>query len=249
MRTAAVALAWTQASAPESGGGAGLRALSLLLGSGFTLVLFWGIAHYEKAAPAEAPAALDDLRVSVLPVQPPPLPVKPPEMVAEALPMAGFELAPSNSPVKIAVSPPDLAALLPEDLSKAPPAEARLALRLTDFKPKMDYFNDTQHIYQHNEVDRAPTVLERPTKYVSDRVRDNAPQLRVTLLVVIDAYGAASQVRLARSSGNPPFDDLMIESIKEWVFTPALKGGRKVRCLIEQGITVRWSSTSRFQLD
>jgi hypothetical protein len=39
---------------------------------------------------------------------------------------------------------------------------------------------------------------------------------------------------------------LMMEAITEWVFSPAVKNGRNVRCLIEQGITVQWSAGSVF---
>ena len=236
---------WIPSAAAETSG-AGQNALSLFLGTGFTLGLFLGIAHYEKTAPSSPPPELDDLRVAVLPVQPPPLPVTPIESVPDFTPMAGFELSPSESTVKIAVSPPNLTAILPEDLSKAPPANAQVNLRLTDFKPKMSFFDDSQHVYQRSEVDRAPAVLERPNPQVSSRIRDNAAVLRVTMVVVIDTSGAVGTIRLTKGSGNPRFDDLMLEYIREWVFSPALKGGKKVRCLIEQAITVQWRAGSPF---
>ncbi len=234
-------------SAPDEGSPLGQNALSLLLGTGFTLGLFLAIAHYEHAAPPRPPPDLDDLRIAVLPVQPPPMPVTPTEAVTEFAPIAGFELSPSDSPVKIAVSPPNLAAILPEDLSKAPPANARFSLRLSDFKPKISFLEETQHVYQRSEVDRAPAVLDRPTPQVPSRVRDNALVLRVTLVVVININGEVGHIRLTKSSGNPQFDELMVGYIKEWVFSPAMKGGRKVRCLIEQGITIQWKAGSLFQ--
>ncbi len=238
---------WTLTAATDEGGGVGHSVLSLLLGTGFTLGLFLGIAHYEKAAPESLPPDLDDLRVAMLPIEPPPLPVTPVQAEPDFTPMAGFELSPSESPVKIAVSPPNLTAILPEDLSKAPPANAQVNLRLTDFKPRMTFLDDSQHVYQRSEVDRAPAVLERPNPQVSSRVRDNARLLRVTLVVVIGTNGEVGNIRLTKSSGNPQFDDLMLEYIKAWVFSPAMKGGKKVRCLIEQAITVQWQAGSRFE--
>ncbi len=238
--------AWQLSSAPDETGDLGLNLLSLLLGTGFTLGLLLGIAHFEHAAPPRPPADLDDLRIAVLPVQPPPAPVAPTETTTEFTPVAGFVLAPSDSAVKIAVSPPELAAILPADLSRVPPPNAQFDLRLTDFKPKMSVLEETQHVYQRSEVDRPPAVLDRPSPQVPSRVRDNASVLRVTLLVVIETTGGVGNVRVTKTSGNEQFDALMATAIREWVFSPALKGGRKVRCLIEQGITVQWSAGSPF---
>lgn len=247
MNPPAIITGWSL-SAPVRGAGIGERIAGLLLGVGFTLGLFIGIAHYELGQPAQPPAALDDLHATMALVEPPPLPVKPTETVPDMTPMAGFELSPAASPVTIAVSPPDLAAILPEDLSKAPPANAQIGLLLTDFKPKMELAYDSQHIYQKSEVDRPPKILERPNPQVSSRVRNDAAALRVSLIAVINADGAVGNIQLVKSSGNVEFDKLIIESLKEWVFSPAMKGGKNVRCLIEQGITVQWSNGSVFHL-
>ncbi len=242
----ATAPLWTLSSEIDEGG-RGRTALSLLLGAGFTLGLFLGIAHYEKAAPAGPPRDLDDLRVAIMPVTPPPVPVTPTETIPDVVPMLGFEYSPADSPVSLAVSPPDLSQLLPEDLSKAPPVGAQFNLRLADFKPQMSFVQDSQYVYQRSEVDQAPAVLERPGPSVSSRVRDNASVLQVRLLLVIDPAGAAGNIRLTKSSGNAEFDQLMVAYIKEWVFSPAMKGGKKVRCLIEQGITIQWHAGSPFE--
>ncbi len=220
--------------------------VGFIAGSCFTVALFLGIAHYEKGAPAKPPADLDDLRVALLPVEPPPLPSATAEPPTETVPLPGFDLAPAESPVKVAVSPPDLAVLLPEEMSKAPIVHARVTTAPGEFKPRMELVMDAQHIYQRSEVDRPPQVLERPNPTVSNSVRDNAKSLHVTLLVVIDANGTVGRIRLTKSSGNEAFDKLMMESITEWVFSPAMKNGRNVRCLIEQGITVQWSAGSVF---
>ena len=112
---------------PAAGGrgSAGQNILGLILGVAFTLGLFLSIAHYEKAAPESPPPELDDLRVAVVPVQPPPLPsVTPTESAPDTTPMVDFEYAPSDSVVKIAASPPSAASVLPEELSRAPSANA-----------------------------------------------------------------------------------------------------------------------------
>lgn len=223
------------------------QAVALLLGAAFTLALFIGIAHYEKAAPEAPPPILDELRFALPPIEPPPLPVKPVEAVQEVTPMMGFDLAPSSSPVKIAVSPPDLAEFLPENLSKAPVANAQVGPMLTEFKPKTELLADPQRIYQKSEVDRIPTLLDRADPVVPNRMMEGNPVLRVIILMVIEPDGSTSHIRLTKSSGLTQFDELMIESVKaDWVFSPAIKKGKKVRCLIEQAISVRQSSGSRF---
>jgi biopolymer transport protein ExbD len=158
MSNKAMTEAWLLSSAPDETGDLGLNLLSLLLGTGFTVGLLLGIAHFEHAAPPRPPADLDDLRIAVLPVQPPPAPVAPTETATEFTPIAGFVLAPSDSSVKIAVSPPELATILPADLSRVPPPNAQFDLRLTDFKPKMSVLEESQHVYQRSEVDRPPAV-------------------------------------------------------------------------------------------
>jgi len=238
------ATTWSMTPAAEDGG-AWRNLLGLLLGTVFTLGIFLGIAHYQRRAPDAAPPVLDDLHVVFLPVQPPPVPVPPTEVQAEFTPMAGFELARAESPVRIAVSPPDLSALLPEDLSKAPPANARFNTRI-DFKPKMTFLDDAQHIYQRSELDQPLQLLERPDPQVPSRVRQRADVLRVSLMAVVEASGEVTHIRVLKSSGNDEFDQLMVEAIKEWIFSSPTKGGRKVRCLIEQGITVQWSGGSPF---
>jgi hypothetical protein len=144
------AATWSPA-VPVLGAGPGQRILGFFLGTGFTFLLFLGIAHYEKGTPPAPRPELDDLHVVAVLSEPPPLPVKPVETVPDLTPLAGFEYAPAESPVKVAVSPPELSAILPEDLSKAPPANVRVGWLRTDFKPKMDFLFDPQHIYQKSD--------------------------------------------------------------------------------------------------
>ena len=233
-------------STPVRGAGFGHRVVGFLLGVGFTLGLFLGIARYEKGSPARPPPELDDLRVALMPIEPPPLPVTPSEPEPDLTPMPGFDLSPADSSVKIAVSPPDLSAILPEEMSKAPPVNARVGPLLTDFKPKMDFIYDAQHIYQKSDVDQPPVVLDHSDIQISKQVLSDG-LLRVTLMVVIEPTGEATHIRLTKSSNNSEFDKLMLEYIKEWAFSPAKKGGKKVRCLIEQVISVKRGAGSRFQ--
>ena len=118
---------------------------------------------------------------------------------------------------------------------------------LTEFKPKLDLQFDSQHIYQKSEVDQAPGVLDHPETSVSSRILGDDTTLRVTFLVVIERDGTVTSIRLTKSSNLPEFDQLMAAYIKEWTFGPAVKAGKKVRCMIEQTISVRRGGGSRFR--
>jgi TonB family protein len=222
------------------------RVTSLLLGIVFTAALFLGIAYYQKTPPKTVPLEIDELRVAAVLVEPPPPPMR--EEVAEpdVAPMVGFKLSPSDSDIKIAVSPPDAAALLPEDLSKAPPVNAHVDY-WASFKPRMDVLSDPNHVFDKSEVDKVPMVLDRTNPEIPNTIANGAVYLSCTLLAVINADGGIGSVRLAASSGNPRFDALIIDNFRDWTFSPAIKGGRKVRCLIEQAIRVKCSPDSPFE--
>jgi hypothetical protein len=220
------------------------RAMSLLLGVGFTMALFVGIAHYQRTEPRNLQPDLDELRVAIVPPEPPPPPrVLDPVSEPDVAPMVGFELDPSDSGVKIAVSRPEAAVLLPEDLSKAPPIGARVDF-WASYRPRMDVLSDPNHVFDKSEVDQVPTVLARTNPEVPSEIAGGAVYLSCALLAIINADGAIGSIRLETSSGNPRFDALIAENFRDWTFSPAVKGGRKVRCLIEQAIRVKCSPDS-----
>jgi TonB family C-terminal domain len=216
--------------------------LALLGGAAFTFGLFWAIAHFERNKDAEPPTEIADLRAMAVPMEPPPPRILEQQEPVEAavLPFAGIEIGASESPVKIAVVPPDLEALLPH--VDVPPAAAIQPLQMhTELKPKMDFEVDFSRVFQAAEVDQRPTVLSRPNPMIPRHMRRNAQMLRVSLLIVIDGKGGVTSIRVLKPSGNEDFDKLIVDSVRnEWVFTPAVKQGRKVRCLLQQSVTVTW---------
>jgi len=61
---------------------------------------------------------------------------------------------------------------------------------------------------------------------------------------VVDAKGAPSNIRVLHSSGNEKFDALVVKCVQdEWEFSPAVKKGRKVKCLVQRSVTIRWDSS------
>jgi len=222
----------------ELGGGGGLQSLlGFLLGTGFTLALFLGVAHFDQVTPTAPPAEIEDLRTVAMPFEPPPPPPQNPgseeAVEAEITSVTGFDFEPSDSPVKIAVSPPTLD-LLNSVNQVAPPAVIQIGRLVGEFKPRLDLFADPHHVFQENEVDRIPAVLYRQPPSIPSRYTKDGRSLRVTLLLLIDADGAVADVRVLKSSGESEVDDLVVENVKTWGFSPAIKRGRKVRCLLQQ---------------
>src|SRR5688572_10188239 len=100
----------------------------IVLGVAFTFALFASIARFENAEKAEPPAEIEDLRVMSIPLDaPPPKVVQTEEVFAPPMPLAGIEVAASDSPVKITVLAPDLSAL-PPDVQFAPSATIQPAM-------------------------------------------------------------------------------------------------------------------------
>ena len=234
------------ASRPDHEGRVGALLAAGMMGAGFTALLFVGLSLVERRGQEAPPPDIADLRAVAIAEPPPP----PPEVRRETeIPPAmlpGFEAAASESPVRVAVPPPDLAALLPPPAA-APPAVIQIGRLHSEFKPQLDTAESKDRIYQRHEVDQAPRVLNRVYPRVPPVVRDNARVLRTTLLFTVEPNGDLGNIRIAGSSGNADFDQIILETIKEWSFAPAVRRGKKVRCLLEQMITVKWTGGTRFE--
>jgi TonB family protein len=161
--------------------------------------------------------------------------------------VTGFDFSPSDSPVKIAVSPPSFNDLVSTN-QVAPPAAIRIGQLQGDFKPKMGLAISLQHVYQRTEVDNPPTVLFRAVPAITRRFFGESTELRVTLLFVVEPNGAITNVRIAKSSGIPEVDTIVAESVQnDWGFAPASKKGKKVRCFLQEQIRIQLPHASRFQ--
>lgn len=177
---------------------------------------------------------------------PPPRPVETEPVTVAATPFAGLEIGASESPVRIAVVPPDLAALLPVT-SNAPAARIEPAQLYSEFKPKTDIGADFSRVFQQHEVDQRPMVVSRPKPYIPPVVRGKADTLRISVLILIDTRGAVSSLRVLQGSGNKHFDEIILHDIRHaWIFSPAMKRGHKVRCLVQQNVRVVWQGGSPF---
>jgi TonB family protein len=223
--------------------------LCLALGAGLTFLLFVAIAKFESVKSQQSKPEIEDVHMaSAIFVPPPP---KPEERTTEpeaAVPLAGIDVGVSESPVKVAVVPPDLQKIMPvEELP--PKATIQFGQVMTELKPKIGAGPDFQHIYQTSEVDVPPKALVQTIARVPHRVRGDAEELRVDLFIVVDQDGTISSIRIVRPSGNSEFDEIVLDCVRdEWQFSPAIRKGKKVRCLIRQPVWYKWSGGSRFTI-
>lgn len=234
-----------RAAAEEIGG--------LVLGAGFTFALFLGMAHFENSGPAEPVVAIEDLRMAALPFEPPPPPPQREQQVPapdEGVPLAGLEIGRSDSPVAIAVVPPDLETLVPA-MTLAPKARIQFAQLHAELKPKAGLEVDVHHVYQSAEVDQKPHAIVRTAPIIPSDVSGSAASLRVGLLLLIDVNGKPESVRVVETSGNAQFDALVASTVqREWLFSPGIRRGQKVRVLAQQAFRINFGgSSSPFNLN
>lgn len=242
----------TFAEVPGARQAAGEEAVGLLIGTGFTFALFLGMAYFENFGAAEPVAEIEDVRMAAMPIEPPPPPrlEQPAQVPQEVLPLSGLEVGASESPVSIAVVPPDLESLIPAETSP-PKARIQFGVLHAEFKPKVSVEVDVRHIYQDTEVDQRPRALVRTVPPIPPDVSGNASTLRVVLLLLIGRDGKPESARVAESSGNPRFDAIVANTVKEeWVFSPGIRRGKKVRVMAQQAFRINFSGgSSPFTLD
>jgi TonB family protein len=220
-------------------------------GAGFTFLLFFGMAHLEHVGTAAPDAEIEDLRMVSLPLEPPPPPPRVTDSIpapAELPPLAGIELGASDSPLRIAVVPPDLEILVPP-ATTPPRALVPFTYFHTELKPRLDAEFGAKHVFQERELDQPPVAVVRTAPAVPAAIFGDARSLRVVLLLLIEPDGRVSSARVAQSSGKPEFDAIVAEAVKDgWEFTPGVRRGKKVRCLAQQPFRVNLGGGSPYEL-
>lgn len=225
------------------------EAASLLFGAGLTFCLFLAMAHFENVRTAPQAPEIEELRTATAIAEPPPPKVEQHvEQPDVMIPLTGIDIAASDSAVKLAVVPPDIAKIMPQ--SELPPrATIQFNQLLTDLRPHSGDLAESRRIYQQNEVDKKPEAIVKTIARVSNYARGNAQELRATLLLVIDTEGGIESIKLIRPSGNKDFDTIVTECVKEeWVFSPAIRHGKKVRCMVQQLVWYKWTGGDKFAL-
>ena len=180
-------------------------------------------------------------------VPPPPSQPQPMNVVPFASPIQ-LEIAAAASPVHIQV--PDVPLLAVE---RTPPAAraavaARFDLARAAVRPLQENGEvEARRIFDRTDVDQRPMVLQRVQPPISYMKVRNMATPRTVMLLVVNVDGTVGDVRLLKSSQDGDFDEVIMATIREWRFSPAVRKGRKVRCWVEQAITVRVEQGSRFE--
>lgn len=236
------------AALPEST--AWMRGASVLGGLACVACILAALALTR--APGEAPpeAEVYVARQVALPLEPPPPLEAPSEVRLPSLvgPIR-LEIAASASAVRIQV--PDIqlpAGELPPPAAR-PTVAARFDLARSAMRPPQDNGDlEGRRVFSRNEVDQRPQVLQRVKPRVSYMKVRNMATPRTTMLLVVNTDGTVGDVRLLHSSRDEDFDGIMMDMIREWKFQPAVRKGRKVRCWVEQAVSVRLALGSTFEV-
>ena len=179
---------------------------------------------------------------------PPPSEQAPVDYASVASPIR-LEIAAAASAVHIQI--PDLPLPLGD---RAPPAAramvaARFDLARSATRPARDNGDPgARHIFSRPEVDQRPMVLQRVKPRVSFMKVRNMATPRTTMLLVVNIDGTVGDVRLLHGSQDDDFDRIIMDTIREWRFSPAVRKGRKVRCWVEQAVTVKVAQGSAFEV-
>jgi hypothetical protein len=102
---------------------------------------------------------------------------------------------------------------------------------------------DDMVVYEGREVDRRPEYIYRTMPKVK---AENLEEI-VRLIYVINRDGSVGDIYVLEST-NPAINEDVTRSVKTWTYSPAIKGGKKVRCWVKQKIVIK-KTTSLFSVN
>jgi TonB family protein len=212
-------------------------------GLGFTLAILAMLAFAPQTGHPPEETEIEEVRAIEIPEPPPPPPPNPNR--GTPLPPAPivFEEAPSTSSVRIAPTPIPNAPLV----TVARPAYS-LHFDFTpgEFRPDSgDWEPDVNHVFQRSEVDQQVVAIYKKVPNIPAELLKIVQNPRVRVLMVVNTDGSVENVRVLHGT-NADFDALVADAIRGWRFRPAMKKGKKVRCLVELPVYVKAPSVNRF---
>jgi protein TonB len=225
------------------------RVVNVLVGLACAFLILCVLALSRRThEPAQEPETYVARQATALVEEPPPVKESTTSEVLPVLSPFSLEIMPSaDSPVRIQV--PDTP--LFEGSRTPPPARAVVATRFdlakSAVKPPREDDIAEKRIFSRHEVDQRPMVLHRVTPNLLGSQVSLLATPRVVFLVVVTPDGTVGEVRLLQSSQDEFFDKAMMDAIREWRFSPAIRKGRKVNCWVQQAITAKVSGNSPFE--
>ena len=146
--------------------------------------------------------------------------------------------------VKFNLTPDALAIkLLPSNIkpTDAQDIVQKVDFDLSKFAVKGKDINDMV-VYEGRDVDRRPEHIFRVMPDVN--IKKNKETVR--LIYVINVDGTVGDTYVLEST-NPSINADVVRSVRTWTYSPATKGGRKVRCWVKQKIIIN-KAKSAFSL-
>src|SRR5690606_26974645 len=146
---------------------------------------------------------------------------------------------PSSSPVRFALT------ITPVEAPRLK-ANARIEFTREAFKPQAQALGDVENrVYNVRDVDRLPVPVFRKAPRVPPAMlrAASSPMVRLTFVVATD--GRVEDVRVVQAA-TPEMGELVAAAIAEWQFEPALKDGKKVRCVVLQPVRLHPPSGNPF---
>ena len=207
------------------------RLLSFVAAIAISFFILLGVSLAQRTKIDEVSPPIEDLRATYLPDPPPP----PPRIGREATPPA-WVMALSESPsiggIRLAAAPPVTRP------ASSPIAVPDFTLDLEAFNPdrdSVDYAAD--HVFRMSEVDQTPFAVYQKAPILPPGILDGVADPRVTLMFVIQDDGAIDSIKVLQSA-DPKLDAVLIQTVKEWKFRPAIRRGKRVACWVQQSFFI-----------
>ncbi|MEZ5276918.1 MAG: TonB family protein [Opitutaceae bacterium] len=203
------------------------RLFSFLSAIAISFFILMGVSLAQKTKIEEVTLPMEDLRAVYLPDPPPPPPrvgkeVAPPEWVLS------LSEAPSTDGFRIAAAPPSIRPV------SSPVAVPDLSFDLEAFSPDRDSVQyDADHVFRLSEVDQAPLAVYQKAPVLPPGTLDGVADPRVTLMFIIQDDGSIDSIKVLQSASEK-LDAIIVRTVKEWKFKPAVRQGKRVACWVQQ---------------
>ncbi|MBC99560.1 MAG: hypothetical protein CME63_17580 [Halobacteriovoraceae bacterium] len=97
--------------------------------------------------------------------------------------------------------------------------------------------NNGDVIMTEDTVDEVPKATYRPPLRYPDYARDRGIGGEVILNILVDKTGAVEKIKLLASNPSGVFDEVAMDSVREWQFDPARYKGGAVKVWVKQKIS------------
>lgn len=194
------------------------------------LVLLWLLGRELAPSHELAPALPVDARLVELPDSPaaaasptPPAPVPPPVLKPrDPLPSKVPDKTPDKMPVPVQ-SPPKAAA--PAQSSPPPTATAKASAPVASTSNNTGLGTDNH----------GAQAQYKPDPKIPDELADGVADMAVGVRVHVAADGS-TVVELSKRTPDPRVNKIVLDTVKQWTFTPAVQAGKSIASTVDLSI-------------